>query len=86
MAAGVLSTRALPIALGMVAFFWFVRWLATGRLSVRTPGDWPVALLALLVPVMLWATALPEITRPPVYRLLTGILLYYAVVNWAEAA
>jgi putative inorganic carbon (HCO3(-)) transporter len=28
-------------------------------------------------------TALPEITKPQVYRLLSGILLYYAIVNWA---
>ncbi len=85
-AAGILSTRALPIVLSVAAFFWFVRWLATGRFTVRTAGDWAIGLLLLLLPVTLWATALPEITRPQVYRLLMGILLYYAVVNWAGTA
>jgi len=82
-AAGVLSTRALPLAVGIALLFWPIRWLAVGRLSVRTAGDWAAGLLVLWVPVTLWATALPDVTRPQVYRLLIGILLYYAVVNWA---
>ena len=55
--------RLLPVALLGAAFFWPVRWLAHGRLTVRTPGDWPVGLLVMMVPVTLWATALPEVTR-----------------------
>lgn len=84
--AGAVSTRALPLALAVAAAFWGVRWLATGRLTVRTPGDWAVALLGLMIPVTLWATALPGVTQPQVLRLLTGIALYYAVVNWAATA
>jgi putative inorganic carbon (HCO3(-)) transporter len=37
--------------------------------------------LALLLPVTLLATPLPEITRPQVYRLLLGLGLCYAIIN-----
>jgi putative inorganic carbon (HCO3(-)) transporter len=76
------STRALPWAVVVGLCFWLVRWLAYGYLMKRTPADLSIILLAIMVPVTLWATALPEITHPQVYRLLTGMLLYYAVVNW----
>jgi putative inorganic carbon (HCO3(-)) transporter len=75
--------RLLPAALIMAGGFWFVRWLAFGRPTVRTPGDWAVGLLVAMMPVTLWASALPEITRPQALRLLMGLALYYAVVNWA---
>ncbi len=75
--------RLMPVALGVATGFWLVRWLAYGRPTVRTPGDWPVGLLLIMVPVTLWATALPDVTRGEVLRLLTGIALYYAVANWS---
>ncbi len=76
--------RLLPVALAVAAFFWLVRWLAYCRPTVRTPGDWPIGLLVIMLPVTLWATALPDITRSEVLRLLTGIALYYAIVNWTD--
>lgn len=81
--ASIASERALEPALAVAGAFWLIRLLAYGRLTVRTPADWAIGLLILMLPVTLWATALPDITRPQVYRLLTGIALYYAVVNWA---
>ena len=75
--------RLLPVALVVAACFWLVRWLAYGRPTVRTPGDWAIGLLVVMIPVTLWATALPEVTRPEVLRLLMGLALYYAVANWA---
>ena len=80
--AGIASGRALPIAVAVGGIFWPIRWLATGKWSIRTPADWGIALLLLMLPITLWATALPDTTRPNVYRLLAGIALYYAVVNW----
>ncbi|NJN67450.1 MAG: O-antigen ligase family protein [Chloroflexaceae bacterium] len=82
-AASVASERFLLPALVVAGCFWPVRWLASGRPTMRTPLDIPIALLVLLLPVTLWATAWPEITVPQVYRLLTGIGVYYALVNWA---
>lgn len=83
-AAAVASERLLPVALSVAALFWLVRWLAFGRLTVRTAADWPVGVLVALIPVTLWATALPEVTRPQALRLLVGIALCYALVNWAS--
>ena len=82
-AAAVVSERLLPVALAVAALFWPVRWLAGRRLSVRTAADWPIGGLILLIPVTLWATALPAVTRVQVLRLLVGIALCYALVNWA---
>ncbi len=81
-AAGVVSTRLLPLAIGIALLFWPLRWLVTGRLSVRTAGDGAVILLLAMMPVTLWATALPDVTRPELYRLLLGIAVFYAVANW----
>ena len=84
-AASVFSKRAMPYSLGLAALFWGLRWLAYRRLTARTPLDWPLALMALMLPVTMWATAYPELTRPPVLRLLTAMALYYALVNWASS-
>lgn len=85
-AASIISTRFVPLALGVAALFWLIRWLAYGTPTVRTPADAPVALLVLMLPVTLWITPLPEVTHPQVYRLLLGIALFYALINWSTTA
>lgn len=75
----------LPAAVITAAVFWLLRWFATGRLTKRTPADGGVILLIVMVPVTLWATALPAITIPQVYRLLTGVAFFYAIVNWCNS-
>ncbi|HEX7974699.1 MAG TPA: O-antigen ligase family protein, partial [Anaerolineales bacterium] len=84
-AASMVSSRVLPVAVGAALLFWGIRWSATGRLTVRTPADGSIALLVLLLPVTLWTTALPDVTLLQVYRLLSGIALYYALANWATS-
>lgn len=84
-ATSVIFARALPLVVGIAGLFWVLRWLASGRPTVRTRADWAIALLVLMSLVSLWVTALPETTRPQVYRLLTGVALYYAIVNWATS-
>jgi putative inorganic carbon (HCO3(-)) transporter len=83
-AASVITSHFLPAAVGFATFFWILRWIARGKPSYRTPADWAILLLAVMIPVTLWATALPEKTIPQAWRLLAGIALYYAVVNWAN--
>jgi len=83
LAASIASERLLIPALVVAALFWPIRWLAYRRLSVRTAGDWAAGGLLLLIPVTLWATALPEITRTQILQLLMGLALFYAAVNWA---
>jgi putative inorganic carbon (HCO3(-)) transporter len=82
--AGMLAPALMPFALAAAALFWPLRWLASGRLSAATAADWGVGLLALTIPATLWATALPQTTLPQVLRLLGGMALFYAVVNWAH--
>jgi len=84
-AAGVVSTRVLPWALGVAGLFWCIRYLAYGYLSIRTSADWPIALLALMAPINVWASVSPDVTLEAIYRLLTGIALYYVIVNWVNS-
>ena len=77
-----LKISLLPWAVLIAALYWPVRWVAEGHPSRRAPADWGIVLLALMLPVTLWATALPEKTTIQVYRLALGILFFYAVFNW----
>ncbi len=78
-----LWTSLLPAAVIIAAIFWFIRWMAYGRFSLRTAADGWILLLTLTIPLTLFVTLVPEKTIPQVLRLLSGIAFYYAVVNWA---
>jgi len=80
-AATLVSARLLPVAIGLGLAFWLLRWIVTHRLSLRTPADWGVVGLLLMLPVTLWVTAYPDETRLQVLRLLSGMLLFYSLVN-----
>lgn len=82
--AGMAADRYLPLAPVAFAVFCLLRLPAEGRLVRRTPADWALALLLVMVPVTLWATAVPEKTHVQVYRLLGGIALLYALNAWPE--
>jgi len=84
-AASIVWPGLLTAAVITAAFFWPVRWIAYQRFSLRSPGDLPIALILLLLPVTLYTTGLPEKTWPQVYRVLTGIALYYAMFNWGNS-
>jgi putative inorganic carbon (HCO3(-)) transporter len=84
-AASFVSQRALPVAVGSALAFGLLRWIAYSRFSIRTPADWPIGLLILMVPVTCWATAVPEITISQGLRLLAGIGIYYAIINWTTS-
>jgi putative inorganic carbon (HCO3(-)) transporter len=70
--------------LGLLGVLWGIRWVARGRLTVRTPVDWPVCLLLLILPLTIWATADLAVTLIAVSRLLAGLALVYGLVNWAD--
>jgi putative inorganic carbon (HCO3(-)) transporter len=76
----------LPVAIIIAAVFFLIRWTANGAPSIRTPGDWAILALALTLPVTLWVSLQPEVTRIQVYRLIIGIALYYAIANWKPSA
>jgi len=80
-----ISTRFLPLAIIVSVIFWVFRWIAKGHASVRTPADWPIFILVFMVLISMWVTDVPSKTVIQVLRLMTGIALFYAIVNWAES-
>jgi putative inorganic carbon (HCO3(-)) transporter len=83
--ASLISSRLLLPAFALALLFWPVRYLASSRLSQRTSLDWAILLLALTTVASLWVTSFPDITFPQVYRLLGGMALFYAIVNWTDS-
>ncbi|MBN1890288.1 MAG: O-antigen ligase family protein [Thermoflexales bacterium] len=77
-----LVPRWAPATFAGMGVTWAVYALTARRLSVRTPADGLLACLALMIPVTLWATPLPDLTWPAVYQLAAGLVVYYVVVNF----
>jgi putative inorganic carbon (HCO3(-)) transporter len=83
-AASVASTRLLPLMVGVAMLFWPLRRLAFGRFGRRTPLDWCIGLMVLMLPINLWATSILVPTLTDVLLLCSGILFFYATVNWTS--
>lgn len=79
--ASIIDPRLLPAAVLTAAFFWPLRRLANGRWSLRTPADLAILALFILAVISLWITPWAQATRPQVYRMLSGMAVYYAIVN-----
>ena len=72
------------VGLVLLAVPWLCRLVGRGRLTVPTRLEWTMFSLLLMVPVTLWATALPDVTLPAIYQLLAGVAVFYSIVNWAS--
>ncbi len=72
-------------ALVPIPMMWLARWVATGRLTVRTPLDLPIGLLVLWVPMGLYASPDLEVSLAAAYKLIGGVALYYSIANWLKA-
>lgn len=83
--ASVVREQFLLLALAVAAGYWPIRLLAAGRLSVRTPADWAIIALLGTLPLTIHISAHLDITIPQLYRLLTGIALYYTIANWVTS-
>ena len=83
--ASLIYERLLLVCVLVAIGFWIIRWVSQGYPSTRTPADLSILLLMLALPVTLWVTPLPHVTQPQILRLLSGIVLYYAIVNWANS-
>jgi len=84
-AASVASERFLLPAIVIAASFWILRWLASGQFSIRTTADGAILVLLCMLPITLLVTNIPEVTRPQVYRVISGIALFYAIINWTTS-
>lgn len=84
--ASMIWTPLTPAAVIAAAFFWPFRWLATRRISRRTAVDFPIIILVLASIITMQVTATPQITNLQAFRLLAGIGLFFAVVNWGVTA
>jgi len=78
------STRLAPWGLALLVVMWGIRWLGQGRLTVRTPVDWPAAALLGMGGVAWMVTVDREATFLALSRLLAGLALMYSLVNWAS--
>lgn len=59
-----------------------VRALAGRVVAIRTPLDWPIGLLVLMIPVSLWATFDVRLSLPKVIGLLLGMAVFYVTVAY----
>ncbi len=50
------------------------------RTAIRTPLDWPIGLLVLMIPISLWASFDVRFSLPKAIGLLLGIVVFYATV------
>jgi putative inorganic carbon (HCO3(-)) transporter len=83
--ASFITSRALPWAVILAALFVFLRLVIERRLVTSTPADWAIGLLLVMVPVTLLVTTRINETLVQVYRLLSGVALYYAIVHFADS-
>lgn len=66
-------------ALVGLLFGWLARWLLRRECWPRTPLNRPLLLLALMIPVGIWASPLPELTLPKATGLILGLAAFRAV-------
>ncbi|MFN2168429.1 MAG: O-antigen ligase family protein [Anaerolineae bacterium] len=70
-------------ALGALALVWLAGWLGTGQPFPRSPLNVALLLLALTLPVGVWASTAPDLTLPKLTGLLLGLAAFRALVNGA---
>ncbi len=65
----------------VVVSLWLVRWLAHGRLTVRTPLDVPLLIMMVMVAVSVGATFDLRLSFPKICGVFLGVALFYALAN-----
>jgi putative inorganic carbon (HCO3(-)) transporter len=69
------------VALLGIPLIWIARKIARGRFIRRTPLDWAIALLLLMVLVSLYATFDIAYSLPKIAGILLGVAVFYAMVE-----
>jgi putative inorganic carbon (HCO3(-)) transporter len=66
-------------ALAMLVVWWLLRWAVRGEPWPVTPFNGALLLFALMVPVGIWASAVPDLTLPKAAGLILGLAVFRAV-------
>ena len=66
-------------ALALLMVLWLLRWAVRREPWPVTPFNGALLLFALMVPVGIWASAVPEVTAPEASRVLLGLIAFRAV-------
>lgn len=74
-----LRPRLTAAALGLLAVVWVGRWVSGGEPWPVTPFNGALLLFSLMVPVAMWASALPEVTLPKATGVVLGLATFRAV-------
>ncbi len=80
-AASLFWVQLLPAVLLVGSCFWLLRWIVLRYFTRRTPADWGIILLILMAVIGCILTGGSSDSRVQVMRLLSGVVLYYAIVN-----
>jgi O-antigen ligase len=78
------SSPLTVAALAVIPLLWLLRWKTRGYFLPRTPLDWPIVLMAVMLPVSLLVTFDIGFSLGKVALLVYGIALYYAAVDWVN--
>ncbi|MDY7076701.1 MAG: O-antigen ligase family protein [Chloroflexota bacterium] len=70
------------VGLVMLVGVWLVRWRVQGYPLSPTPLNLALLLLLLMVPIAVWASAIPDLTTEALAYLLAGVILFKAVAHW----
>ena len=65
--------------LALLAAFYLLRWIVRREPWPSTPFNGALLLLALVIPVAVWASALPDLTLPKLTGLILGLGAYRAI-------
>ena len=72
--------RWTVVALGVLVAMWLLRWIVSRVPWPVTPFNGALLLLALMMPVAIWISPLPELTLPKAAGLVLGLVAFRATV------
>lgn len=72
------------LALLVLPTIWLIRWALVGSIAPRTPLDWPILLILLMVLASMGATFDLSFSIGKIAGVLLGIVIFYAVVDLAD--
>jgi putative inorganic carbon (hco3(-)) transporter len=73
-----------PVML-VIPLTWLARRIGRGRVVRRTPLDWAILLMLVMVLVSLYATFDVTLSLPKIAGMVLGVAIFYAVVEYADS-